>query len=81
MLCVWLFSALEGDLTEAQPIEEDVELIDEATRKFNFWTHQIHIFFVRKFFPTAEKFVITKKALEAKRVASARHKLVLGCQG
>jgi len=55
--------------------EEEVELIDEATRKFNFWTHQIHIFFVRKFFPSAEKYVQMKKALEAKRVQEARHRL------
>ncbi|GFN95167.1 radial spoke head 10-like protein b2 [Plakobranchus ocellatus] len=54
--------------------EDDLELIDEATRKFNFWTHQIHIFFVRKFFPGAEKHIRTRKAAEARRVQEARKK-------
>ena len=28
--------------------------MDEETREFNFWTHQIHIFFLRKLFPAYE---------------------------
>lgn len=35
-------------------LEEEDEL-DEATRQFNFWTHQVHIFFVRKFFPASQR--------------------------
>ena len=72
------YIALDTDLTEAPDIDEDVELIDEATRKFNFWTHQIHIFFVRKFFPMAEKYVERKKKLEMKRVEDARQRIALG---
>lgn len=35
--------------------------LDEATRQFNFWTHQLHIFFVRKFFPAAHKLLFLKQ--------------------
>lgn len=28
--------------------------MDEETREFNFWTHQIHIFFIRKVFRANE---------------------------
>lgn len=28
--------------------------MDEATRDFNFWTHQINIFFIKKLFPAYE---------------------------
>lgn len=38
--------------------------LDEATRQFNFWTHQIHIFFVRKFLPAAENMIRLKQAVE-----------------
>lgn len=49
-------------------VEEDIEEdLDEATRQFNFWTHQIHIFFVRKFLPAAENMIRLKQAVE-KRV-------------
>ena len=34
--------------------EEIEEEMDEETREFNFWTHQIHIFFLRKLFPAYE---------------------------
>lgn len=46
-------------------IEDEVEEdLDEATRQFNFWTHQIHIFFVRKFLPAAENMIRLKQAVE-----------------
>jgi len=46
-------------------VDEDVEHeLDEATRQFNFWTHQIHIFFVRKFLPAAENMIRLKQAVE-----------------
>ncbi|GFS01954.1 radial spoke head 10 homolog B-like [Elysia marginata] len=63
---------LDAEIAGGQGEEEDLELIDEATRKFNFWTHQIHIFFVRKFFPGAEKHIQTRKAAEARRLQEAK---------
>lgn len=46
---------------------EDEEL-DENTRRFNFWTHQVHIFFTRKFFDAAEHLISLKKILEGRRL-------------
>ena len=40
---------------EAEEREEE-EPVDEETQRFNFWTHQIHIFFVCKFFPAVERY-------------------------
>ena len=37
--------------------------IDVATKQFNFWTHQLHIFFARKFFPAAQHFLALKEAV------------------
>ena len=67
-----LLSALDAEIAGGQGEEEDLDLIDEATRKFNFWTHQIHIFFVCKFFPGAEKHIQTRKAAEARRLQEAK---------
>ncbi|PIK56756.1 putative radial spoke head 10-like B [Apostichopus japonicus] len=41
---------------EEAPIAEvsGEEEMDEATRDFNFWTHQINIFFIKKLFPAYE---------------------------
>ncbi|KAK3787969.1 hypothetical protein RRG08_020922 [Elysia crispata] len=64
--------ALDAEIAGGQGEEEDLDLIDEATRKFNFWTHQIHIFFVCKFFPGAEKHIQTRKAAEARRLQEAK---------
>ncbi|OWF43641.1 radial spoke head 10 homolog B-like [Mizuhopecten yessoensis] len=55
--------------------EDDEEELDEATRQFNFWTHQIHIFFVRKFFPAAEKLSQLKTSVEKKRIDEAKERL------
>ncbi|KAH3850315.1 hypothetical protein DPMN_092724 [Dreissena polymorpha] len=44
--------------------DEEEEELDEATRQFNFWTHQIHIFFARKFLPAAEKMIRLKHAVQ-----------------
>ena len=52
--------------------EEDIEELDEATRQFNFWTHQIHIFFVRKFLPAAEHMIKLKQAVEKKLAAEMK---------
>ena len=48
-----------------EPGEEEEEL-DEDTRRFNFWTHQVHIFFTRKFFDAAEHLIRIKKLLEGR---------------
>ncbi|CAH1773311.1 unnamed protein product, partial [Owenia fusiformis] len=53
----------DGQVPGVTPQEDE---LDEQTRQFNFWTHQIHIFFVRKFFPAAEKLVILKDVVEKK---------------
>ncbi|XP_071962232.1 radial spoke head 10 homolog B-like [Antedon mediterranea] len=61
---------LSGGIDESQPLlqsmlsmgevneqnQDDVieEEMDDETREFNFWTHQINIFFLRKLFPTYE---------------------------
>ena len=39
----------------------EAEELDDATRQFNFWTHQLHIFFVRKFFPIAHKYLFLRQ--------------------
>ena len=58
-------------------VEEDIEEeLDEATRQFNFWTHQIHIFFVRKFLPAAEQMIKLKQAVDKKLTAESKHKLL-----
>lgn len=58
-----------------EPEEDEEEELDEATRQFNFWTHQIHIFFVRKFFPAAEKFTLLKQMAETRRINEARERI------
>ncbi|XP_052066462.1 radial spoke head 10 homolog B-like [Mytilus californianus] len=70
----------EGDLKTGivdiiEPPEEEEDELDEATRQFNFWTHQIHIFFVRKFFPAAEKFNLLKQMSETRRINEARERI------
>ena len=44
--------------------EEAEEELDEETRQFNFWTHQVHIFFVRKFLPAAQKLVLLQQLVQ-----------------
>ncbi|ESO92384.1 hypothetical protein LOTGIDRAFT_233146 [Lottia gigantea] len=55
---------------------EEEEELDEATRRFNFWTHQIHIFFVRKFFPAAERMSVIRTAISCKMLEEARQRSV-----
>ena len=45
----------------SEDFNEEASELDEATRQFNFWTHQLHIFFVRKFFPAAHKLLYLKQ--------------------
>lgn len=56
--------------------DNEAKLLAEATKKFNYWTHQIHIFFVGVFFPSAEKYIYIKKVLEARRLEEARRRMV-----
>ncbi|XP_014770640.1 radial spoke head 10 homolog B [Octopus bimaculoides] len=53
-----LFSPLESLMetsdskettNEETEAEVEAEELDQATKKYNFWTHQIHIFFIEKF--------------------------------
>ncbi|KAK3611960.1 hypothetical protein CHS0354_011618 [Potamilus streckersoni] len=58
--------------TSGDEEEEPEEELDECNRQFNFWTHQIHIFFVRKFFPAAEKMNTLKHAVERRKLEEAK---------
>ena len=42
--------------------------MDEQTREFNFWTHQIHIFFLRKLFPAYEHMLEVESGKERLRM-------------
>ncbi|XP_002736533.2 uncharacterized protein LOC100375134 [Saccoglossus kowalevskii] len=56
-----------GGQTDIEIDEEELEdeEMDESVREFNFWTHQIHIFFMRKLFPAFEHMErIKEKKLE-----------------
>ena len=61
------------DIDEEEDIEEDDERyeeeLDDATKQFNFWTHQVHIFFVRKFFPAAHRYMVLKGMIDKKTPA------------
>ena len=61
--------------------EEDnyEEELDENTRQFNFWTHQVHIFFVRKFFPAASRFAFLGEMVKQKSWRSDIDKIILTC--
>ena len=61
------------DITE--PEEEVEEELDEATRQFNFWTHQIHIFFVKKFFPAAERLQMIKQRIASQKLEEAKERV------
>ena len=63
-ICLF-FCEGEGDLEGG----EDEEL-DEATKQFNFWTHQVHIFFVRQFFPAAQRMFILRKLVQERYVCT-----------
>ncbi len=58
--------------------DEEEEELDEATRQFNFWTHQVHIFFVRKFFPSAQHYALIQQCL-ADKYSSAAVELTVDC--
>nr|XP_054772682.1 LOW QUALITY PROTEIN: radial spoke head 10 homolog B-like [Lytechinus pictus] len=55
-------------------VEEMEEEMDEETRRFNFWTHQINIFFLRKLFPAHEHM----RGVQSKRI-TVREEKKLAC--
>ena len=59
--------------------------MDEETRRFNFWTHQINIFFLRKLFPAHEHMrdVESKRLIvrDEKRVSIQYHVHILPMGG
>ncbi|XP_070555862.1 radial spoke head 10 homolog B-like [Ptychodera flava] len=59
-----------GGQTDMDADEEDLEeeVMDEDVRQFNFWTHQIHIFFIRKLFPAHENMEQVKQKRQEIRV-------------
>ncbi|KAK7100769.1 radial spoke head 10 homolog B-like isoform X2 [Littorina saxatilis] len=56
---------------------DDEEELDEETRRFNFWTHQVHIFFTRKFFGPSEHLLKVKRLVENRRLEEERKRLCL----
>lgn len=62
-----------SDGAELNSEDEDYEEeeLDEATRQFNFWTHQVHIFFVRKFFPAAQNHQVVNMRLKERVMCEA----------
>ena len=66
----YLFLCVELGAGSQHQVRLDVEEdeLDEETRRFNFWTHQVHIFFTRKFFPAAEHLIGLNKFLEQKHL-------------
>lgn len=48
-----------------EPSSED---LDQATKKYNFWTHQIHIFFIQKFIGPAQKLLELRQIARVKAV-------------
>ena len=56
-------------LPDDYDVEED---LDESTRQFNFWTHQIHIFFGRKFLPAAQNMIRLKQAVERRIIEESK---------
>ncbi|XP_060605210.1 radial spoke head 10 homolog B-like isoform X2 [Ruditapes philippinarum] len=70
----------EEEEGHTQDVEEEIEEdLDEATRQFNFWTHQIHIFFVRKFLPAAQNMVHLKQAVEKRMQQEMKDSMNKSC--
>lgn len=66
---------VKGGVAIAEQDEEEEDELDEATRQFNFWTHQVHIFFVRKFFPAAEKFLQLRQLVERRNMEMTKQRI------
>ncbi|XP_074640296.1 radial spoke head 10 homolog B-like [Tubulanus polymorphus] len=65
------------DRTGAETVDQEGENVedelDENTRQFNFWTHQVHIFYVRKFFPAADKMNLLQELVMKKTIDPTAH--------
>lgn len=70
-------TAGDKDDTLTAADEDEEEELDEATRLFNFWTHQVHIFFVRKLFPAADKMIEIQNRIKKILLEESRSKLFL----
>ncbi|XP_059162834.1 radial spoke head 10 homolog B-like [Physella acuta] len=68
--------AAVDEMHDEEEGDEDDELsdLDPETKAFNFWTHQIHIFFVRKFFPHAERYLSVLKAERIRRLNESKRR-------
>jgi hypothetical protein len=74
--CIHIFCRLSPDLEgQGQGEGGDDEELDEDTRRFNFWTHQIHIFFTRKFFNAADHLIALNKLVMVRRIEDERKKI------
>uniref|UniRef100_A0A0B6YVE5 Uncharacterized protein n=1 Tax=Arion vulgaris TaxID=1028688 RepID=A0A0B6YVE5_9EUPU len=71
---------LSDNLMGYKEEEDQFIQIDESTRKFNFWTHQVHIFLVLKFFPYAKKYIEIKKLVETRRLEEAKMRLMVASE-
>ena len=57
------FVLCDVEMNSASVITGSSSRADEATRQFNFWTHQINSFFVWKFLPSAQLLVAIRQRL------------------
>ncbi|XP_072016085.1 radial spoke head 10 homolog B-like isoform X2 [Amphiura filiformis] len=63
-----LQSMLSMGAEQEEQLQELEEEMDEETREFNFWTHQIHIFFLRKLFPAYQHMLELQSGKERVRL-------------
>jgi len=61
-------SAVAVVVTELQ---SSSSVVDQTTRQFNFWTHQMHNFFVRKFLPAAQLLLAIRQRLQSETFAES----------
>lgn len=59
---------IENDVPAEEYGEPSSEDLDQATKKYNFWTHQIHIFFIQKFIGPAQKLLELRQIARVKAV-------------
>ncbi|XP_078612753.1 radial spoke head 10 homolog B-like isoform X2 [Branchiostoma floridae x Branchiostoma japonicum] len=59
------------EVPDEEELEEDEEVMDESDRQFNFWTNQIHLFFIRRLFPAYEHMEMLKEETVRDRIRAA----------
>ena len=57
---------MEPGITNPAERAEEEEPVDEATQQFNFWAQQLHIFFMQKFFPSTQNFLLVKRLVQTR---------------